>query len=117
MIYVVDDDEGVRSGLLLLLRALGWKARGFASAAEFLLVLREARPACLLLDLNMPGMNGAELQEYLVDHSANIPVVVITGGAEASLLARSRAAGARAIREKPVSENELMVALESAVAA
>lgn len=116
MIYVVDDDEGVRSALLLLLRAFGWKARGFASAADFLQHLQEGMPACLLLDLNMPGMNGAELQEYLVDHSANIPVVVITGGAEASLLERSRAAGARAILEKPVSEDELMVALESAVA-
>jgi FixJ family two-component response regulator len=111
-IYIVDDDDAVRFALRLLVRSFGWRARAFSSAAEFLDALPGEAPDCVLLDLNMPGMNGAELQEKLVSQGVSVPVIVITGQKDAKLLARSRAAGARALLSKPVQDEELKTCIE-----
>jgi len=114
-ICIVDDDEAVRGALRLLVRSFGWQARSFSSAREFLEALPEGKPDCLLLDLNMPEMNGAELQERLASQGISIPVIVITGQKDLKLLARSRAAGARALISKPFQDEELKACIEQAL--
>lgn len=115
IIHIVDDDEGVRSSLSILARSFGWRTRLFASARAFLDVLAEEDPSCLLLDLNMPEINGAELMEVLSDRRAAFPVIAITGQPQSSLVARARAAGARLVLHKPFLSEDLKSAVDSAV--
>lgn len=111
-IFVVDDDEAVRSAVRLLVRSFGWQAQAFGSARELLAELDESEPDCVLMDLNMPEMNGAELQEALAERGNRVPVVVITAARESSLLDRVRAAGARQVLRKPFGDVELKACLE-----
>ncbi|MDR3418598.1 MAG: response regulator [Nevskia sp.] len=117
MIHIVDDDEAVRSALHLLLRSLGMRAQAFESAQEFLDALPGGAPDCLLLDLNMPEMNGAELQETLAARASRIPVIVISARPDSPLAARALAAGARTVLEKPLREQDLIDAVQGALAA
>jgi FixJ family two-component response regulator len=109
---MVDDDEAVRSSVKLLLQSFGWKARAFASAKELLEVLPSEKPDCLVLDLNMPVMNGAELQERLVADGVVLPVIIVTGEKYSHLAQRAKASGAREILEKPFREDELKESIE-----
>ena len=77
-VYIVDDGDAVRSALSLLIRAYGWEAQAHASAESFLEDDVVAEESCLLLDLDMPGMNGAELCEHLKGARSAIPVLVVT---------------------------------------
>lgn len=115
MIHIVDDDEAVRLSLHLLMRSFGMRAHAFGSAREFLEALSTETPDCLVLDLNMPGMDGAELQETLAGRHSGIPVIAITGRPDSPLADRILAAGARVVLEKPVRERELMSAIEHAL--
>jgi FixJ family two-component response regulator len=113
LVFIVDDDEAVRMATRLLARSFGWNARAFGSARELLDALPQGHPDCLLLDLNMPEMNGVELQLVLAARGILIPVVVITGQKDSPLAARSRAAGARAMLPKPFVDEELKRSVES----
>lgn len=115
LVFIVDDDEAVRSATRLLARSFGWNARAFGSAQEFLEALPQGMPDCLLLDLNMPEMNGVELQLVLASRGISIPVVVITGQKDSPLAARARAAGARALLAKPFFDEELKQSVEEAL--
>lgn len=115
MIHIVDDDEAVRSSLRLLMRSWGMRARAFGSAEEFLQALPGETPDCLVLDLNMPGMDGAELQETLAARASTIPVVAISGLPDSALAARILAAGARVVLAKPLRESELASAVGRAL--
>lgn len=118
VIDIVDDDEAVRSATFLLLSSYGWRARAFASAEQFLETLKlGSAPDCLLLDLNMPGMNGAELLEKLAVRQSALPVIVITGMRDAQLIARARKAGARDVLDKPFREKELKASVDRVLAA
>ncbi len=79
LIAVVDDDEPVRTAVHGLLRSAGLKARTFASAKEFLRSGQQGQTACLITDIQMPGMTGIELQAKLVTEGHRIPVIFITG--------------------------------------
>lgn len=115
MIDIVDDDEAVRMATSLLLRSFGWRARTFASAEEYLAAPSAGEPAsCLILDLNMPGMNGAELLELLSRRKPRVPVIVITGRRDPALIARVRDAGAVAILDKPFRCEQLKAAVDQA---
>ncbi|MDR3417465.1 MAG: response regulator [Nevskia sp.] len=116
VIHIVDDDEAVRSAMRLLLRSYGWRSRAFASAEEFLEALVEEVPDCLLLDLNMPGMNGAELLEVLGTRRSAVPVIVVTGEGSSALAARARGAGAEAVLDKPFSEEDLKASIDRILA-
>jgi len=73
LIHVVDDDDALRIALLRLLDVAGFEARGYASTGEFLLRPLDDRPGCLLLDVNLPGPSGLELQEVLILHGCRLP--------------------------------------------
>ena len=79
MVYVVDDDEAIRSSLRLLLKSVGLAATALSSAQEFLAGYVPEQPGCLLLDVRMPGMSGLELQSELASRHVDLPIVFVTG--------------------------------------
>lgn len=114
-VFIVDDDPAVRDSLALLLRSQGWDARSHASADAFLAEYRPGSADCLVLDLQMPGMNGVELQEELDRRGIAIPVIIITAFARDPLAARARAVGARAVIAKPFRHEVLLQSIEKAL--
>jgi FixJ family two-component response regulator len=115
-VAVVDDDESVRKALQRLLRASDLDADTFASAQDFLASLPHAPlPDCLVLDLQMPGTSGLDLQRRLVRTGPQIPTVAITGHDEPGMEARCLAAGARAYLRKPLEAGTLLAAIAAAI--
>jgi len=114
LVSVVDDDESVRESLPDLLRELGYSARAFSSAEEFLAsgCLRETR--CLILDIAMPGMTGPDLQRELTVRAQDIPIIYITAQADEIVRSRSLELGAVACLFKPFSDTALSEALNAA---
>jgi FixJ family two-component response regulator len=115
-VAVVDDDESVRKALQRLLRASDLDADTFASAQDFLASLQQGRPPdCLVLDLQMPGTSGLDLQRQVVRVGLRLPIVVITGHDEPGMQARCLAAGASAYLRKPLEAGKLLAAIEAAI--
>jgi FixJ family two-component response regulator len=115
-VIVVDDDESVRKALQRLLRASDLDADTFASAEDFLASLPHATPPdCLVLDLQMPGISGLDLQRQVVRAGLRFPIVVITGHDEPGMQARCVAAGASAYLRKPLEAGTLLAAIEAAI--
>ena len=115
LVSVVDDDEFVREALPDLLRSFGLEARPFASAEEFLASDSLGRTGCLLLDVNMPGMSGPELQLELARRKHDIPIVFITANTDDSLRPRLLTRGAVAYLRKPYSETAMIEAVNAAL--
>ena len=115
LVTVVDDDESVRESLPDLLRELGFSARTFSSAEEFLASDALASTDVLLLDVAMPVMSGPELQHELQRRQAAVPIVFITAQPDVAMCERLLARGAVGYLRKPFSEGELLTALTSAV--
>lgn len=107
-LYIVDDDQAIRSAITLLAYSMGWRARPYASAPEFLADYRQSARDCLVLDLRMPGMNGVELLEELGNRGITIPTVVITAQKDDTLVTRAQSAGASAVLTKPF-RNQILV--------
>jgi FixJ family two-component response regulator len=114
-ISVVDDDASVRTATARLLRSLGFSAHAFASAQEFLLSPRLRETSCLIADVEMPGMSGIELQEYLIAHGHRTPMVFITAFPEDRLRERVMKAGAVDFLSKPFGEPRLLECVERAL--
>jgi FixJ family two-component response regulator len=115
-VVVVDDDESVRKALQRLLRASDMDADTFASAEDFLASLPHAPlPDCLVLDLQMPGTSGLDLQRQVVRAGLELPIVVITGHDEPDMQARCLGAGASAYLRKPLEARTLLAAIEAAI--
>lgn len=114
VIHVVDDDEAVRSSLSLLGEARGWVVRPYANAHEYLSAPRgpKGRYECLVIDLQMPGMNGAELLESLHACGIQIATIVLTAWPDSDLARRAEKAGARQILAKPFAPVEWLHAVE-----
>lgn len=115
VVFVVDDDFRLREALQELLTAAGMNARSFGSAAEFLAYQRPDAPACLILDVDLPGINGLELQSQL-DPDNHPPIVFITGHGDVPSSVRALKAGAVDFLTKPFSESDLLGAIEVALA-
>jgi FixJ family two-component response regulator len=115
LISVVDDDESVRESLPDLLRELGYDARAFASAQEFLHSGSLEETDCLILDIAMPGMSGPELQRELIRRGEKVPIVFFTAQQDKSVRASLRRKGAVEVLFKPYSEQELRAALDLAL--
>ncbi|MEE4303932.1 response regulator transcription factor [Wenzhouxiangella sediminis] len=117
VIHVVDDDEAVRSSLSLLGEARGWLVRPYASAHEYLNAPHapKGNSECLVLDLQMPGMNGAELLESLQASGKQIATVVLTAWPDSDLARRAERAGARLILAKPFAPVEWLHAVEESL--
>lgn len=115
-VYVVDDDRGFLRSMDRLLRAAGYAVRTFTSAQEFLAADRHNGPACLLLDLRMPGVSGIDLQERLVASGEDdLPIVFLSGHAEFQAGVRAMKAGAVDFLAKPFTEAELLAAVAKAL--
>jgi FixJ family two-component response regulator len=114
-IAVVDDDRSVRTALRRLLTATGFDAAVFASGREFLGLLREWEPDCLIIDLNMPGMTGRELVGRVLERIPDLPVIFMTAVDRPESRAEYDALGAIAYLTKPVEEHDLLSAIGAAL--
>jgi two-component system response regulator FixJ len=118
-ICIVDDDKAVRHSMRVLLELHGFKVEEYAGAREFLDRMRPGDTGCLLLDLYMPEMDGADLLNALERQGIALPVIVLTGRPESPRARRALKAGARVVLNKPVPEGLLLdwihTAMESAL--
>jgi FixJ family two-component response regulator len=115
LIAIVDDDDLVREATVDLVRALGFAAAGFASAAELLKSEDLRQMACLITDMRMPGMSGLELYAHLVGAGTPIPTILVTAYPEDSTRTRALEAGVRYYLEKPLEAGRLFTCVRSAV--
>jgi FixJ family two-component response regulator len=115
-VAVVDDDLSVRRGIQRLLRLAGYRVETFSSASEFLARNGSVQPACLLLDVSMPGQSGLHLHDALMMAGRDIPVIFITGHGDVGMADRAMKAGAAAFLSKPFDEEVLLRAVEQATA-
>jgi two-component system response regulator FixJ len=107
-IYVVDDDAAVRDSLQVLLEASGYAVRGFASPRDFLAVAETIDYGCVLVDLQMPGMDGLELKHWLNERNIALPVVVVTGHGDIATAVEAMRAGAKDFIEKPFTDEAIL---------
>jgi FixJ family two-component response regulator len=115
VIAIVDDDLSVRRGLERLIRSAGWKVETFASAQDFLARPRTESPNCVLLDLQLPGLSGLDLQKRMAEVGLEIPIVFLTGHGDIPTSVQAMKAGAVQFLTKPVDEQELVQAIQEAV--
>lgn len=115
-VFVVDDDQAMRSSLQWLIESIGMKVESFSAADEFLKQYYPGRAGCLLLDVRMPGMSGLELQEYLRNNDIHIPVIIITGHGDVPMAVRAMKSGAVDFIEKPFNDEMLLDAIRNALA-
>jgi FixJ family two-component response regulator len=113
-IAVIDDDESFRVALVESLQSLGYDARGFVSAEQFVAGGGEGSSDCVITDIQMPGMSGFDLKKLLVARGSAIPVIMITARAGAGLEAKAAASGAVCLLRKPFETDALIGCLESA---
>lgn len=111
MVYVVDDDDGVRSGFARLLRSAGLEARCYESARQFLAAVGNAAHACILLDISMPEMTGPQVQECLNARGITVPVIAVSAHDDPNSRIRAQALGARLFLRKPVDDQALLDAI------
>lgn len=108
-VFVIDDDDAVRDSLLTLLRGEGIRARGFTSGADFFARLPDTESACVVTDVRMPDMDGAEVVRRLAEEKGHAwPVIVLTGHAEVPLAVQMMKAGVLDFIEKPFDPRRLM---------
>ncbi len=112
-VYVVEDDEGVLNSLCALLAAHGHPTVPCRSAEAFLQVFDPALPACMVLDLRLPGMSGIELQAHLVSLGVTLPVVVVTAHGDIRIAVQAIRSGAIDLIEKPARAEDLLDAIGS----
>jgi|SRR5258705_7414269 FixJ family two-component response regulator len=115
VVGVVDDDAGIRHALGVLLRSAGFRVATFASAEDFLASGQLVTTACLILDLQMPGMDGLDLQQRLIDDGHRVPIVVLTAHGDDAVRNRALAAGALRLLKKPVDGEALLEAVSFAL--
>jgi FixJ family two-component response regulator len=113
LIAVIDDDEPFRAALVESLLSLGYGARGFASAEEFVAVDGEISCDCVITDIHMPGMSGLDLKRLLAVRDSRVPVIMITARAEPDLEVRAAASGAVCLLRKPFATEALLHCLRS----
>jgi FixJ family two-component response regulator len=116
LVSVVDDDPSVRRSLARLVKGAGYRVEAYASAHEFLARPPEEGPACLLLDVRMPGLTGLDLQETLAIAAHSTSIIFITGYRDVRASVKAMKAGAVDFLTKPVDDEELLGAIERAVA-
>jgi FixJ family two-component response regulator len=115
IVFVVDDDVSVRESLESLIRFAGWQPKTFASAQDFLSSAPDGNPSCLLLDIEMPGLSGLELQEQLAADRSEMPIVFLTGHGDIPRTVRAMKAGAVEFLTKPFAGDVLLQAIRRAI--
>ena len=115
MVFIVDDDLSVRRSTERLVQSAGLKVRTFTSAREFLTNARFEGPACLVLDVRMPGLSGMDLQRDLTQAGIQIPIIFITGHGDIPMSVRAMKAGALEFLTKPFRSHNLLDAVRAAI--
>ena len=115
VISVVEDDASVRAAMTRLLKSFGFAANAFASANEFLQSPRLGDTSCLIADVQMPGMSGVELQEYLIAQGHSTPIIFITAFPEDSIREQAMNAGAICFLSKPFDGARLIECVDRAL--
>ena len=117
VVHIVDDDESFRTSTQRLLRASGYAVETYESAEQLLQRLPDdAGPSCILLDIRIPGLSGPELQDRLSALGSHLPIVFLTGHADVPTTVKVMKAGADDLLTKPVTKDELIAAIERAIA-
>jgi FixJ family two-component response regulator len=114
-VFVVDDDASVREALEALFRSIGLQARTFGSAAEFLEDKRPDAPACLVLDVRLPGLSGLDFQKELAAAGITIPIIFMTGHGDIPMTVRAMKAGAFEFLAKPFRDQDMLDAVQQAL--
>ncbi len=115
MVFVIEDDESIREALNSLIRSVGLNVATFASAQQFLQSPRPDVPACLILDVRMPGLSGLDLQRDLAEANVQIPIIFITGHGDIPMSVRAMKAGAVEFLTKPFRDQDLLDAIQQAL--
>jgi FixJ family two-component response regulator len=113
IVFVVEDDPSMREAVQDLIASVGLEARGFASPREFLEAVRPDAPACLVLDVRLPGSSGLNFQQELAQAGVLIPVIFITGHGDIPMSVRAIKAGAVEFLTKPFRDQELLDAINT----
>jgi FixJ family two-component response regulator len=114
-VFVVDDDVSVREALEGLIKSAGWRVETFASAQEFLSYSRTDAPSCLVLDIELPDLNGLDLQELVAHMEPSIPIIFITGHGDIPMSVRAMKGGAVEFLTKPFLDQDLLAGIQEAV--
>ena len=114
-VFAIDDDASVRKGLARLLRSAGYKSETFESASDFLTRPQYSGPSCVIVDVQMPGINGMDLQETLIQHRREEQLVFVTGHGDIPMCAQAMKAGAVDFLRKPFQDDELLQCVERAL--
>jgi FixJ family two-component response regulator len=114
-VHIVDDDRGVRESLGDLLRSMDYRVTLYGSASEFLKAELPDTPACLVVDIRLPGTNGLELQEYLTRINVRLPVILMTGFGDIPMTVKGMKAGAIDFLTKPIRDQDLLDAVAAAI--
>jgi FixJ family two-component response regulator len=113
-VFIVDDDVSVRESLRLLIESAGWQPETFGSAREFLSRPRALAPSCLVLDVNLPDLNGLDLQVHIADRT-DMPILFITGYGDVPTTVRAMKAGAVEFLIKPLAGEALLASIQNAL--
>jgi FixJ family two-component response regulator len=117
VVYVVDDDEAVRDSLSLLLKSVGYQARPYAAAMDFLEDYDAEQHGCLVADIRMPGMSGLDLQAALIKDDSELPIIFITGHGDVPMAVDAMKAGALDFIQKPFRDQDLLDRINQALVA
>jgi FixJ family two-component response regulator len=115
MVFVVDDDPSVRRSIERLIQSTGFKVETFQSAAEFLQRPRPEGPACLVLDVRLPGLSGLDLQRELTNAGIQLPIIFITAHGDIPMTVRAMKGGAVEFLTKPFRTEHLLYAVRAAI--
>ena len=116
LVFLIDDDASVRKGVSRLLRSAGYNSETFGSASDFLTREQHSGPACVIVDVRMPGINGIDLQDVLIQRRREEQLVFITGHGNIAMCAQAMKAGAIDFLPKPFRDTELLDCVERALA-
>jgi FixJ family two-component response regulator len=114
-VFVIDDDDMVRSAIQGLLKSVGLRAETFGTTQQFLSSNRPGGPSCLVLDVRLPGVNGLDFQRQLADSGVRIPIIFITGHGDISMSVKAMKSGAVEFLTKPFRDDDLLNAIHQAL--
>jgi FixJ family two-component response regulator len=115
IVFVVDDDAGIRASIAGLLKSSGLRAECFGAAEEFLRSNRPDVPSCLVLDVSLPGISGLDFQNKLADAGVQIPIIFITGHGDIPMTVKAMKSGAVEFLTKPFEDQDLLNAIQQAL--
>ncbi|HLQ78163.1 MAG TPA: response regulator transcription factor [Terriglobia bacterium] len=115
LVFVIDDDQSVRTAVKSLIRSVGLEVESFASGPEFLQYARPDVPSCLVLDVRLPGISGLDFQKELARQGIHLPVIFITAHGDIPMSVRAMKAGAVEFLTKPFRDQDLLDAIQTSL--